>query len=231
MKTASLMIIFLSCVFISSSLSNAVAQTNGDYVTFGKSIYGVSIKHPTDWHVDEGSERSTRDDRVGYDIIASLCPNSTLEYPDKEVLPDFIQCPRVNEVMLATANLPKKTTIDEYVSYVEASEKFRVTDYKHENLSDTTIAGLPAKILTYSYFDEYKGQDEFIKAIQVIALSGDKSYEIKYESPQLQFDDLFPIVQRMIDSIKILPMPPCNFVKDENITSSYADQGKCVLRA
>ena len=153
-----------------------------------------------------------------------------MEYPDKEVLPDFVQCPRVNEVMLATGNLPKNTTIDEYVSYVEASEKFSVTDYKRENLSDTTIAGLPAKILTYSYFDEYKGRDEFIKAIQEIALSGDKSYEIKYESPQLQFDDLFPIVQRMIDSIKILPMPPCNFVKDENITSSYADQGKCVLR-
>ena len=77
------------------------------YVTFGKSIYGVSIKHPTDWHVDEGSDRSTSDDRVGYEIIASLCPNSTLEYPDKEVLPDFVQCPRVNEVMLATGNFRK----------------------------------------------------------------------------------------------------------------------------
>ncbi len=222
-----IVIIFTSVITVPIS---AFAQTNGEYVTFGKSIYGVSIKHPTDWHVDEGSDRSTRDDRVGYDIIASLCPNSTLEYPDKEVLPDFVQCPRVNEVMLSTGNLPKNTTIDEYVSYVEASEKFSVTDYKRENLSDTTIAGLPAKILTYSYFDEYKGQDEFIKAIQVVALSGDKSYEIKYESPRLQFDDLFPIVQRMIDSIKILPMPPCNFVKDENITSSYS-QGKCVLRA
>jgi len=210
---------------------NVFAQTSDGYVTFGKSIYGVSIKHPTDWHVEEGLDRSTRDDRVGYDLIASMCPNSTLEYPDKDNLPDFSQCPRVNEVILATANLPKNTTIDEYVSYIEASEKFSVTDYKRENLSDTTIAGLPAKKLIYSYFDEYQGQDEFIKAIEVIALSGDKSYEIKYESPQLQFDDLFPIVQSMIDSIKILPMPPCNFVRNENVTSSYADQGKCVLRA
>ena len=62
-------------VIIFSSLPiNAFAQTNDDYVTFGKSIYGVSIKHPTDWHVDEGSDRSTRDNRVGYDITRHYVP-------------------------------------------------------------------------------------------------------------------------------------------------------------
>jgi hypothetical protein len=222
-------IIFTSLITIPI---NAFAQTDDGYVTFGKSIYGVSIKHPTDWHVEEGSDRSTRDDRVGYDLIASLCPNSTLEYPYKDTMPNLSHCRFINEVVFSTANLPKNTSLDEYVSFVESSAKFSFTDYKIENLTDITVSGLPAKKLVYTYFDQYQGQDEFIKTLEVIALSGDKSYEITYKSPHLQFDDLFPIVQRMIDSIKILPMPPCNFVKNENVSTSYTfDQGKCVLRA
>ena len=36
-----------------------------------------------------------------------------------------------------------------------------------------------------------------------------------------------PAVQKIIDSLKISPMPPCNFVENENVTNG----GKCVLGA
>ena len=61
----------------------------------------------------------------------------------------------------------------------------------------------------------------------MILLSGNKTYEIKYESPQLQFDDLLPTVEQMISSMKILPMPPCNFVREANDT---VYEGKCILK-
>jgi len=46
-----------------------------DFVTFGKSIFGVSIKHPQDWAVND-YDRSVKDDRIGYDLVASMCPKS-----------------------------------------------------------------------------------------------------------------------------------------------------------
>jgi len=87
---------------------------------------------------------------------------------------------------------------------------------------NTTLAGYPAVNSTYTYLGEYKEQDEIIKALEVFTLYENRAYVISYFSPQLEFDDLRPKVQKMLDSFKIMPMPPCNFVKDE-----YG--GKCVL--
>ena len=58
------------------------------------------------------------------------------------------------------------------------------------------------------------------------AISGSHAYEISYTSPRLEFDDLMPAVQQIIDSLKIFPMPPCNFVRDEPSSS----EGKCILK-
>ena len=62
---------------------NAFAQLDSRYVTFGKSIFGLSIKHPTYWEVKE-YDRHTRDDKVGYDLIVEMCPKSMIEHPDPE---------------------------------------------------------------------------------------------------------------------------------------------------
>ena len=113
------------------------------------------------------------------------------------------------------------------MKFIQAGLKFDSTNYKQESLSDIVIAGLPAKKLLYTYFGEYQHQDELIKGLQATIFSGNKTYEIKYESPQLQFDDLLPTVEQMISSLKILPMPPCNFVRAANDT---VYEGKCVLK-
>ena len=78
--------ILLPLLLILALPLNAFAQLDSGYVTFGKSIYGVSIKHPADWEVKD-SDRHTRDDKLGYDFIAELCPKSMIEHPD----PDFYQ--------------------------------------------------------------------------------------------------------------------------------------------
>ena len=53
--------------------------------------------------------------------------------------------------------------------------------------------------------------DELVQAVKIF--SGNKTYEIEYQSPQLQFDDLLPTVEQMISSFKILPMPPLQLCK------------------
>ena len=71
---------------------------------------------------------------------------------------------------------------------------FPFTDYKLEDFSNTTLAGLPAKKIVFSYLGEYKGQDQYIRSLSVTAISGSHAYEISYTSPRLEFDDLMPAV-------------------------------------
>ena len=90
-------------------------QTNNQsLVTYGKDIFGMSIKHPIDWEV-KGYNRTQRDDRVGFDLFAILCPKSGLEFPykGKGYLEDYSQCPNINEVTISVSNVPKNTTLQE----------------------------------------------------------------------------------------------------------------------
>lgn len=212
-------------VVILPSITSAQVS-NQNFVTFGKSIFGFSIKHPIDWAVQE-FDRNVRDDRIGFDLIAIMCPKSIAKFPYKDSMPEYVQCPEKNDLSVATSRLPKNSTLDEYINYLETTNKFAYTDYNVENSSSTTLASFPARELLYTFIDEYQGQDEIIKVLEVIAYSGNRTYEVKYTSPQMQFDDLTPIVKKMINSIKILPMPPCNFV--QNDTESFG--GKCTLKS
>lgn len=126
---------------------------------------------------------------------------------------------------VTVSNLQKNTTLEEYAGSYTGG-KFSFTDYKLEEFGNTTLAGLPAKKIVFSYLGDYQGQDQYIKSLSVITISGNNAYEISYHSPRLEFDDLMPAVQQIIDSLKIFPMPPCNFVRDEPLSS----EGKCVLR-
>ena len=207
--------IILTIIIFFTISSQIFAPTNNQtLVTYGKDIFGMSIKYPIDWEV-KGYNRTQRDDRVGFDLFAILCPKSGLEFPykGKGYLEDYSQCPNMNEVTISVSNIPKNTTLQEYTSY-HSGGKFSFTDYKLEDFGNTTLAGLPAKKMVFSYLGDYKGQDQYIRSLNVITISGNNAYEISYSSPRLEFDDLMPAVQQIIDSLKIFPMPPCNFVRD-----------------
>jgi hypothetical protein len=195
------------------------AQLQDNFVTFGKTIFGVSIKHPADWHVDD-YDRRLRDDRVGYDSIAIMCPKSVLEHPYMDS--NMTSCPEGKQVYLAVRNLPQNSSMEEILDYLNTAGRFEFTDYKLGEINNTSISGFPAKKSTYTYLGEYNGSDEIIKVLEILTIHDNKAYVVSYFSPQLEFDDLMPVVQKMIDSFKIMPMSPCNFVKDD-----YG--GKCIL--
>lgn len=211
--------LFLTIIFTNySTLVNGQVQPD-NFITFGKSIFGVSIKHPVDWQVND-YDRNIRDDRVGYDLVASMCPKSILERPYQ--YSNTTSCPQGKEVLISIDKLPKNATLKEFLNYLEVSNKFVYTGYKPGNTSSTTLSGFPAIKSIFTYLGEHNGTDEIIRVLQVSTIYGNRIYTVSYFSPQLEFGDLMPTVQKMIESFKIMPMPVCNFVKDE-----YG--GKCVL--
>ena len=160
-------------------------------------------------------DRTLRDEDVGYETIAIMCPKSALESS---------YCPEAKQLVLAVRNLPQNTTEEDLLDYLDTIGRFEFTGNKLEGTNNATMAGFPALSSTYTYIGEYKNETEIIKGLEIVAFNGNRAYAISYFSPQLEFDDLLPVVQKMIESMKISPMPTCNFVNDE-----YG--GKCQLTA
>ncbi len=94
-------------------------------------------------------------------------------------------------------------------------------DFEMLESNSTTLSGLPATKIIYKYL----GENEIIKVEEIMTIKDNKAYHFIYTSPILEFDDLLPTVQKMIDSVNILAMPPCKFVEDKE--SAYG--GKCAL--
>ena len=74
----SLVVFSLLMLLLISTLSiilQASAQ-NKDFITYGKSVFGLSIKHPSNWAVVEEA-RSVPDGRVGKDYFVVMCPEAS----------------------------------------------------------------------------------------------------------------------------------------------------------
>lgn len=220
-----ILILFMISMFFTPIIAYG-QSANSTLVTYGKSIFGLSFKHPEDWEV-KGYDRSVRDDRVGYDLFAITCPKSALQYPykDETFMTDYSQCPDAKDVSIGITKFPKNLTLEEYTDFLNKGNNFTLIDYNLLELNDTLLSSLPAKKIVYSYLGEYNDESEIIKVLNIVTIPGNRAYSFSYHSPILEFDDLMPTVQKIIDSLKITPMPPCNFTKNENST----DSGKCVL--
>ena len=217
-------LVILAMIFVNSMTRVSAQLPQDNFVTFGKSIFGVSIKHPVDWEVKD-YDRKIRDDRVGYDTVAVMCPMSVLEHPYKEeYLSNITRCPEGKQVVVAVHKLPQNTTLQDFLNYLDVVGRFAFTGYKLGDLNRTTMSRFPAMKSTYTYLGEYKDEEEILRVLEVFTIYGNWAYGVSYFSPQLEFDDLLPTVQKMIESVKITSMPPCNFVEDE-----YG--GKCMLSA
>lgn len=222
-------IILFTAVIIWCSFSLVYGQSNNSmFVTYGKSIFGLSIKHPQDWEI-KGYDRNVRDDRIGSDLFAVTCPKSILEYPykDKGFMTDYSECPDSKEVTIGINKFPRNVTLDEYVNLFSKVKNLSLIDYKLLEVNNSLLSGLPARKSVYSYLGENNDENEIIKVLEIVTIPGNRAYTVSYHSPILEFDDLLPTVQKIVDSLKITPIPQCNFVKNENFTEG----GKCVLKS
>ena len=121
--------------------------------------------------------------------------------------------------------MPLNATLKQYTDFAWNFLNLTLTDFNPIQRNSTSVSGIPAESNTYTYLDEFEGKDETIKTLEVITVFENRAYKITFSSPQFDFDDLLPTVQKIINSIKILPMPPCHFIKNE--TMPYG--GACEL--
>lgn len=101
-------------------------------------------------------------------------------------------------------------TLNEYLDAVLDSYKLQFTDFQILEIENSTLSQKPAVKVIYTH----NIVDDILKKLQIFTINDQKGYYIEYASPELEFDDYQYIVEKMINSLEILKMPPCNYVKE-----------------
>jgi hypothetical protein len=173
----------------------AVAQTNDDdnnntFKLYENATYAIHIQYPFNWTIEEGD--AYPDD--GYtDIVSFFAPVGN--DPESEVPSLYISIDSLSSNRNENLSEYLTTTINDYYS---DSEDFKVI----ESNANSILGGKPAYKLVFT--DVYD-DDTSYKSMEIGTIIGDKLYLLSYEAEdEKQFSEYLPIIQKMIDSFRII---------------------------
>ncbi|CAN5295149.1 hypothetical protein BH18THE2_BH18THE2_40300 [soil metagenome] len=155
----------------------SINQTGNNFLTYSNSTYGIKIGYPQNWNV---SEYPTFDYGIAY------------IFPDSE-----------NETTLdlSTERLPfQETSLDDYLdSRLDFSAPLNLSE---SNTNTTTLAGRPAYKLVYY---EVPFSNDSRKVMELGTIINGRVYEARYSTSPDRFLQNLPIIQRMLDTLEIVP--------------------------
>jgi hypothetical protein len=173
----------------------AVAQTNDDdnnntFKLYENATYAIHIQYPFNWTIEEGD--AYPDD--GYtDIVSFFAPVGN--DPESEVPSLYISIDSLSSNRNENLSEYLTTTINDYYS---DSEDFKVI----ESNANSILGGKPAyKLVSTDVYDD----GTIYKSMEIGTIIGDKLYLLSYEAEdEKQFSEYLPIIQKMIDSFRII---------------------------
>lgn len=169
-------------------------MSKDSFFTYQNSTYGIKIRYPSDWSVEEAEDKPEKDAVIGIVYI----------YPPIAADPKVI-----TYFYVGTWDLARKTTnIDllarNTVYGWRAEQGFKLISAN----ANTTLAGKPAYAIVFKHLN----QDVDSKTTQLGTIFDNKVYHIMFSTDATKYDDFVPEVQKMISSFELTPM------KQEDLT-------------
>jgi hypothetical protein len=162
-------------------LSITFAQTTTNTLSIYKnSTYGVTIKYPNEWSIDETGGIDDNDTN----IVTFSSPNQN-DHATVEIHQDKPDEENSDISSYLTSETPSYNDLDD----------FKVI----ESNTNSLLAGNNAYKLIYTYTD---GGTTY-KDMEIGTIVGDKAFYIAYDVEESTFDSYLPIVQTMIDSFEV----------------------------
>jgi eukaryotic-like serine/threonine-protein kinase len=183
--TAATVAVLIVLSFVVAGYGTVLGQTatNNNFTTFENPKFGLKIQYPANW-----AKEITDDPDLGQDVTF-LVPGSQIKYGEK-----------VSIMVNANQTGPLNEIVRNLISFNQ-NENNALGNYKVIESVPTTLNGLNAHKLVTTYTDP---KFKIINSMQVMALKGDKLYEILYTSNPAKYQTLLPIVQQMIDSFQFI---------------------------
>jgi hypothetical protein len=195
-----IMFLFLSCIFIFSSLfvsqqtivNKAIAQvpnqTPTNLLNYTNPTYGIKMQYPKDWTASTSGIPSYNG------IIGFYSPLQDLS----DVLPA--------ELTLSITTYSKAISLDEYTkTTLAALEKQGITV---DESSPITLAGKPGHKVTFSPPSPAAQKAPLnLKVMQTWTIIDNKVYLLSFSAESSKFSTNLPLAQKILDSLKIQPLP------------------------
>lgn len=178
-------IFFISANTLSNNHTNLIyAQSiNNTLLTYQNSTYGITIKYPTGWSIDESGGK----DDMDVDIVAFISPNQ-----NDNAAVDLHQDKSDND----------STNIGSYLGFTTSSLKEELKDFKIlESDTNSSLAGNNAYKVIYTYTSDDGNKMKDLETGTVIG--SNTVYYVVYEAAENAFDKDLPVVQSMLNSLQI----------------------------
>lgn len=163
---------------------------DGAFNTYENPDYNITIKYPKSWKASEVNLPQ-------YGIVLLNAPEAT-DSPTS--LESYVYTP--GGVLVASQILPvENMTLEQYVKFLFKDVYANATQYRVINSVDSNLAGMKSyKITMYEYW-----KDATFKVMRNVALdpSTKTVYMIKYSAHPGKFFEFLPVVQQMMDSLKV----------------------------
>lgn len=156
------------------SAKSLAGDKMGNAVTYENSTYGLRIKYPVSW-TEESLPHG----------IAITAPGS--------LLPSFSDM--VEVLVYPTYCSPLDRIVDHEIEHLKTLNDFELT-----KISTTTMAGLPAKMVLYSYSDTSIGNT---KVMESITSNGNYAYYVSYYSKPQNYQSHIQFARDFIKSVSI----------------------------
>jgi hypothetical protein len=150
-------------------------QTNiSDLVSYSNPNLGFSLEYPSEWEKEES--------------LTFVSPQGGIGNRTPEVI-------SITTEVLPTSDFSLDSYTEAALGQVESFQDFRLL-----NSSSTTLAGLPAHMIVYSFTDESQTP---LENLQVWTMKDGMAYVITYGGTTEEFDSSLPVFQSVMDSFRI----------------------------
>jgi hypothetical protein len=180
--------IMAQIITMPSQGNNTTNTTTISYLTYENPTYAIRIQYPSDW---EKIEFNQIGNSVNLVVIFRSLPENSLDI-------------KLENLVIEVGNLPfKNIPLGEVIKANINNLKKSLTDFELNESTTITIAGgNRAHKIVYTYREEQENNEQ-AKIMQVLMIKSDKAYLITYTAEQRKYDSYLPIIEKMIDSLRI----------------------------
>lgn len=165
--------------------SNATAEMrNMVFGGYENSTLGINFQHPKNWPI------STQD--IGPITVIKL--NTTRE-SDMNTIPPII--------LLSVGALPQNSKTLDDLTRINMAEAAKTNNFHLIESNATNLGGIGAKKILYLYSSDDPSLTLPLKSMDIWTVKNGKKYTFSYIDVQRDFDKQLPVVNKILDSVKI----------------------------
>jgi hypothetical protein len=154
--------------------NDTVTTAMGNPIPYNNPSFGFTLEFPSNWQKGES--------------LTLVSPQGGIDNQSPEVI-------SIDSEVLPSSDLSLDTYSEASLSQVKSFQ-----DFKLLNSSSTTLAGLPAHMIVYSFVDE---SETPLQNLQVWTVKDGTAYIITYTGTPEEFESSLPALQGVMDSFRL----------------------------